>query len=64
MMGSKMVILEKQMHLSIVKLWMNSILNPRGFDFGTCDLDLVLENLDFGRGGVHLVGSKMVIHQN
>ena len=32
MMGSKMVILEKQMHLSIVKLWMNSILDPRGFD--------------------------------
>ena len=28
------------MHLSRVKLLMNSILDPRGFDFGTCDLDL------------------------
>ena len=52
------------MHLSTLKLMMNSISDPRGFDFGTCDLDLVLENLDFGRGAVHLVGSKIVNLKN
>ena len=53
----------EQIHLSLVKLVINSILDPKVLDFETWVLD-VFRELDFGRGTAHMVRSKMVFPWN